>query len=69
LNLPICNAGLEKELGVLKDVAQYVMDLYIPQEEGAPPKGLVDLLDEAESRIKDLLLDTTKLRQLWCCQL
>jgi hypothetical protein len=29
------NAGLEKELGELKDTAQYVMDLYVPQEEGA----------------------------------
>jgi hypothetical protein len=26
---------LEKELGKLKDAAQYVMDLYVPQEEGA----------------------------------
>jgi hypothetical protein len=37
------------------------MDLYVPQEEGAEPKGLVDQLDEAESRIKDLLLDTAEL--------
>jgi hypothetical protein len=29
--LPIDNAGLEKELGDLKDAAQYVMDLYVPQ--------------------------------------
>jgi hypothetical protein len=34
LNLLVCDANLEKELGELKDVAQYVMDLYIPQEEG-----------------------------------
>jgi hypothetical protein len=58
--LPIGNACLEKELNDLKDAAQYVMDLYIPQEEGAPPKGLVDQLDAAESRIKDPLLDTAK---------
>jgi hypothetical protein len=32
------NAGLEKELGDLKDTTQYVMDLYVPQEEGAEPK-------------------------------
>jgi hypothetical protein len=55
------NAGLEKELGELKDVAQYVMDLYVPQEEGAEPKPLIDRLDEAEGRIKGLLLDTTNL--------
>jgi hypothetical protein len=46
--LPIVNVGLEKELCDLKDVAQYVMDLYIPQEEGAEPKGLIEWLDEAE---------------------
>jgi hypothetical protein len=61
LNPSICNTGLEKELGDLKDVAQYVMDLYVPQEEGAEPKELVDRLDEAESRIKGLLLDTAML--------
>jgi hypothetical protein len=37
------------------------MDLYVPQEEGAEPKLLIDRLDEAEGRIKDLLLDTTNL--------
>jgi hypothetical protein len=37
------------------------MDIYVPQEEGAEPKGLVDQLDEAENRIRILLLDTTKL--------
>jgi hypothetical protein len=58
LNLLVCDAGLEKELGELKDVAQYVMDLYVPQEAGAEPKPLIDRLDEAEGRIKDLLLDT-----------
>jgi hypothetical protein len=58
------NAGLEKELGELKDAAQYVMDLYIPQEEGAEPKPLIDRLDEAEGRIKGLLLDTANLRRL-----
>jgi hypothetical protein len=38
-----------------------MMDLYIPQKEWAPPKELVDRLDEAESRINVLLLDTAKL--------
>jgi hypothetical protein len=37
------------------------MDLYILQEEGAEPKPLVDRLDEAEGRIKGLLLDTANL--------
>jgi hypothetical protein len=37
------------------------MDLYIPQEEGVEPKPLIDRLDEAEGRIKGLLLDTTNL--------
>jgi hypothetical protein len=37
------------------------MDLFVPQEEGAEPKPLIDRLDEAEGRIKGLLLDTTKL--------
>jgi hypothetical protein len=59
--LPIVNVGLEKELCDLKDVAQYVMDLYIPQEEGAEPKGLIEWLDEAEHWVRDLLLDTAKL--------
>jgi hypothetical protein len=35
------------------------MDLYILQEEGAELKPLIDRLDEAEGRIKGLLLDTT----------
>jgi hypothetical protein len=48
-------------VGELKDVAQYVMDLYIPQKEGAEPKPLIDRLDEAEGRIKGLLLDTANL--------
>jgi hypothetical protein len=56
-----CNAGLEKELGELKDATQYVIDLYVPQEEGAEPKPLIDQLDEAEGRIKGLLLDTANL--------
>jgi hypothetical protein len=34
------------------------MDLYVPQEEGAEPKPLIDRLNEAEGRIKGLLLDT-----------
>jgi hypothetical protein len=37
------------------------MDLYVPQEEGAEPKPLIDRLDEAEGRIKGLLLDTNNL--------
>jgi hypothetical protein len=61
LNLLVCDAGLEKELGELKDTAQYVMDLYVPQEKGAEPKLLSDQLDEAEGRIKGLLLDTANL--------
>jgi hypothetical protein len=61
LILLLCNAGLERELGELKDVAQYVMDLYVPQEEGVESKPLVDRLDEAEGRIKGLLLDTANL--------
>jgi hypothetical protein len=61
LILLACDAGLEEELSELKDVAQYVMDLYVLQEEGAEPKPLIDRLDEAEGRIKGLLLDTTNL--------
>jgi hypothetical protein len=37
------------------------MDLYVTQEEGAEPKLLIDWLDEAEGRIKGLLLDTNNL--------
>jgi hypothetical protein len=37
------------------------MDLYVPQEEGAEPKLLIDRLDEAEGHIKGLLLDTANL--------
>jgi hypothetical protein len=37
------------------------MDLYVPQEEGAETKPLIDRLDEAEGRIKGLLLDTANL--------
>jgi hypothetical protein len=61
LNLLACRAGFEKELGELKDAAQYVMDLYVPQKEGAEPKPLIDRLDEAEGLIKGLLLDTANL--------
>jgi hypothetical protein len=61
LNLSICNAGLEKELSNLKDAAQYMMDLYVPQEERVKQKELVDWLDEAESHINVLLLVTAKL--------
>jgi hypothetical protein len=61
LKLLACDAGLEKELGELKDVAQYVMELYVPREEGAEPKPLIDQLDEAEGRLKGLLLDTANL--------
>jgi hypothetical protein len=55
------NAGLEKELGDVKDAAKYVMDLYVLQEEGAEQKPLIDRLDEAEGCIKGLLLDTANL--------
>jgi hypothetical protein len=61
MSLLVCNAGLEKELGELKDAAQYVMNLYVPQEEGAEPKPLIDRLDEGEGRIKGLFLDTANL--------
>jgi hypothetical protein len=61
LILLACDAGLEKELGELKDAAQYFMDLYVAQEEGAEPKPLIDRLDETEGRIKVLLLDTTNI--------
>jgi hypothetical protein len=61
LNLLACDAGLEKELGELKDAAQCVTDLYVPQEEGAEPKPLIDQLDEAEGRIKGLRLDSANL--------
>jgi hypothetical protein len=37
------------------------MDLYNLHEEGAEPKPLIDRLDEAEGRIKGLLLDTANL--------
>jgi hypothetical protein len=37
------------------------MDLYVPQEEGAEPKPLIARLDEAEGRMKGLLLDTANL--------
>jgi hypothetical protein len=37
------------------------MDLYVPREEGAEPKPLIDRLDKAEGRIKGLLLDTANL--------
>jgi hypothetical protein len=67
LRLLDCNAGLEKELGELKDAAQYVMDLYVPQEEGGEPKLLIDRLDEAEGRIKGLLLDTANLAAVARC--
>jgi hypothetical protein len=30
---------MEKELGDLKDAARYVMDLYVPQEEGGSRKS------------------------------
>jgi hypothetical protein len=61
LILLACDVGLRKELGERKDAAQYVMDLYIPQEEGVEPKSLIDWLDEAKGRIKGLLLDTANL--------
>jgi hypothetical protein len=61
LKLLACDAGLEKEMGELNDAAQYVMELYVSHEEGAEPKPLIDRLNEAEGRIKGLLLDTVNL--------
>jgi hypothetical protein len=37
------------------------MDLYVPREEEAEPKGLVERLDEAENQVRDLQLHTAKL--------
>jgi hypothetical protein len=37
------------------------MDLYVSQEEGTEPKLLIEQLDEAEGRIKGVLMDTTNL--------
>jgi hypothetical protein len=37
------------------------MDLYVPQEEGAEPKPLIERLDKVEGRIKGLLLDIANL--------
>jgi hypothetical protein len=37
------------------------MDLYVPQEEGAEPKPLINRLDVVEGRIKGLLLNTVNL--------
>jgi hypothetical protein len=61
LSLLTGNACLEKELGELKDAAQYVMDLYVPWEAGAEPKPLIDRLNEVEGHIKGLLLDAANL--------
>jgi hypothetical protein len=61
LNLLVCDASLEKELGELKDAAHYVMDLYIPQGAGTQPNLLIDRFDDAEGHKKGLLLDTANL--------
>jgi hypothetical protein len=37
------------------------MDLYVSQEEGTEPKLLIEQLDEAEGRIKGVLMDTANL--------
>jgi hypothetical protein len=37
------------------------MDIYVPQEEGAEPKELLERLDEADGQMMALLLDTSKL--------
>jgi hypothetical protein len=37
MNLLVCDAGLEKELGELKDAVQYVMDLYSLRRRGLNP--------------------------------
>jgi hypothetical protein len=54
-------AGLEKQLTDLKEPTKYLMAIYVPQEKGVEPKDLVTRLDEAEGRVKALLLDTSKL--------
>jgi hypothetical protein len=51
--------GLEKQLTDLREAAQYLMDIYVPQEEAAVPKELVDRLDEAQGWMKNLLLDAS----------
>jgi hypothetical protein len=61
LSLLARDVGLEKQLGKLKDTAQYIMDLYILQKEGAEPKPLIDKLDETEDRIKGILMDTANI--------
>jgi hypothetical protein len=37
------------------------MELYVPREEGAEPKPLIDRLNEAEGLIRSLLLVIAKL--------
>jgi hypothetical protein len=45
----------------LKEAAKYLMDIYVPEEEETKPKELITLLDEAEGRMKMLLLETRKI--------
>jgi hypothetical protein len=68
LNLFALNAGLEKELGDLKDAAQYVMDLYVPQEEGAEPKPLIDRLDEDKAASRACFWTPPSSRRPWSCR-
>jgi hypothetical protein len=53
--------GLEKLLTNLREAVEYLMGIYVPHDEGVEPKELVARLDEAEGRMKTLLLDTNRL--------
>jgi hypothetical protein len=64
LLLLVCDAGLEKEVGELKDAAPYVMDLYVPQEEGAEPKPLIDGLTRLKVASRSCSWTLPTLRQL-----
>jgi hypothetical protein len=65
LSLFTSNAGLEKELGDLKDAAQYVMDLYVPQEEGVEPKPLIDRLIKPKVASRDCCWTPPSSRRSW----
>ena len=49
-------ADLQKELDDLKEAAEYLVDVYVPKVEGGPQE-----LEEAEGRLKTLLMDNGKL--------
>ena len=53
-------ADLEKELDDHKEAAEYLVDVYAPKVEGGPQE-LVARLEDAEGRIKTLLMDGGKL--------